>query len=68
LYLNGTLQSSCTFGIDRGDTASTLDLGYASNNAAYLNGKIAVAMIYNRILSADEVSLMYTSTKGRFGL
>jgi hypothetical protein len=68
LYLNGTLRSSCTFGIDRGDTAATLDLGYASNNAAYLNGKIAVAMIYNRVLSADEVSLMYTSTKGRFGL
>lgn len=68
LYINGTLQYSCTFTYDRGNTASTLDLGYASNNLAYTVGRIAVAMLYNRILSADDVSLMYASTKGRFGL
>jgi len=68
LYINGSLSRSVTFTVDRGDTSAPLDLGYASNNAAYTNGKIAVAMLYNRVLSADEISLMYTSTKGRFGL
>lgn len=68
LYLNGVLSRNVTFTLDRGDTTATLDLGYASNNLAFTVGRIAVAMIYNRILSQDEVFEMYNSTKGRFGL
>jgi hypothetical protein len=68
LYINGVVSRSVTFTLDRGNTTATLDLGYASNNAAYTIGRTATAMIYNRILSADEVALMYETTKGRFGL
>ena len=46
---------------------SYLDEGN-DNFARYLNGKIAAAQIYNKVLTANEVRQNYLATKGRFGL
>lgn len=40
----------------------------ASIYARRLNGRIAIAKIYNKVLSASEILQNYNATKGRFGL
>ena len=69
IYINGTLQTT------RAETrtlyASTANFYIGSNNTgiAYpFNGKIANTLLYNRALSATEVSQNYEATKTRFGL
>ena len=37
-------------------------------NLAFLNGKVAIARIYNRALSQAEITQNYNAQKGRFGL
>jgi hypothetical protein len=39
-----------------------------STNYGFLNGKISVAQIYNRALSADEVSQNFNALRGRYGI
>jgi hypothetical protein len=39
-----------------------------SSLGRYFTGRVAVAMIYNRELSASEISQNYNATKSRFGL
>jgi hypothetical protein len=54
---SGTLSSS----------TNSLWIGY-DGGTRYLNGNIAISMIYNRQLSDDEVFQNYDAFKGRFGL
>ena len=42
--------------------------GYRGNNSYAWYGKMALFKIYNRALSADEISRNYNATKGRYGL
>ena len=57
--------------VTRSDTLSSstnsLWIGY-DGGTRYLNGNIAISMIYNRQLSDDEVFQNYDAFKGRFGL
>jgi hypothetical protein len=39
-----------------------------ANFSQYFGGNIAQASIYNRVLSAAEISQNYNATKGRYGL
>jgi hypothetical protein len=41
---------------------------YTNINPLPFNGKIAIAQIYNKALTASEVLQNYNATKGRFGL
>ena len=69
LYVNGILYGGpFTFVNDRGDTPGPLTMGYSEANAQYAFLKLAIAMIYNKVLSSDEVKQLYDSMKGRFGL
>ena len=47
-------------------TGSTLVLGNKPGGGRNFNGKMSVAMVYNRVLSADEIRRNYLSTKERF--
>jgi len=71
IYINGVLDSSQSlpnpvlnqsYPILFGTRALTGSVG------AFLSGKIGISKIYNRVLSATEVSQNYNALKGRFGL
>jgi hypothetical protein len=68
IYINGVLKATTTFTIDRGNTGTTLRLGYASNNVVYGNFKQATVSIYNRELTAVEVQQNFNATRNRFGI
>jgi len=75
LYINGQSVSSTTAAASGtwGDGTSrvfaifgNVEATHQNNNC--LNGKVALANVYNRALSSQEVLQNYNATKGRFGL
>jgi hypothetical protein len=66
IYVNGQVQLSYTFTIDRGDTTTNLQTGYQANNGGTLNGRIASLSLYNKTLTSDEVQQNYQATKDKF--
>lgn len=68
LYINGTLDSSYT-AIKTAFTGNgSVNIGCYAAGGNLLNGKISQVMLYNRSISASEVSQNYNALKGRFGL
>ena len=65
LYTNGNLSISGT-GLDLSYTL--YNLGSRADGVWYVNGNIAQASIYNRVLSATEVTQNFNAVKSRFGL
>ena len=63
IYLNGDLVLTTT--IAHQNHSVTLQLGEA-NAGQHLNGKIAQASVYNRVLTPDEVRQNYEATVGRY--
>ena len=63
IYLNGDLVLTTT--VRNSAQTVTLQLGEA-NHSQHLNGKIAQASVYNRVLTPDEIRKNYLSTKERF--
>jgi hypothetical protein len=52
-------------------TSTTLDdikIGRDEVDSRYFNGRIATAMIYDRALSADEITQNFNALRGRYGL
>ena len=52
-------------------TSTTLDdikIGRDETDIRYFNGRIATAMIYDRALSADEITQNFNALRGRYGL
>lgn len=49
-------------------TLGTLTFGAAPFNSSYLNQRISLIQLYNRALTATEVSQNYNATKGRYAL
>ena len=69
IYVNGTLEATTTTSF--GSTASTTEnwmIGQATSVNEYLNGNVACASIYEKALTADEITQNYNALKGRFGL
>ena len=69
-YINGVLEASSTLtGINVTILQSTPEIGGSvSGNFGWLNGKIFNTTIYNRALSAAEVSQNFNATRSRFGI
>ena len=66
IYINGSLDNSqSSYTNVPSSVTSPIIIG---EYAGILDGNIAVAKIYNRALSASEVSQNYEATKTRFGL
>jgi hypothetical protein len=69
IYINGVFNNSISrnwSGSTRWPTNSW-NLGRDNNDAMYyFRGDIGTYMMYNRVLSADEILQNYNSTKGRF--
>lgn len=63
IYLNGDLVLTTT--VKNSTQHKTLQLGEA-NASQHLNGKIAQASVYNRVLTPDEIRQNYEATVGRY--
>jgi len=70
LYLNNTQQGTSDVSSITLNTTGSLFIGRRADgvNLNYFNGKISIAQIYNRALTAQEVLQNYNATKSRFGL
>ena len=66
-YKNGILRNTLSY-TQGSVTTATYYIGASHANPRFINGRIAIAQIYNRALSADEVLQNYNATKTRFGL
>jgi hypothetical protein len=67
LYANGTSVYSVS-GYTYGLTASRLGIGADPGGQEAFQGNVASTQIYNRALSAAEITQNYNAQKGRFGL
>ena len=68
LYVDGVLVSGPTSsGSIFNTNTNNFTIGYAGYHT-YHAGNIAVARIYNKGLTADEVKQNFEAVKGRFGL
>ena len=69
-YKNGTLHSSTSDNGVTGGNSYEMYFGIRGEDLSwnYLHGSLASCLIYNKELSATEVSKNYIATKGRFGL
>ena len=70
LYVDGNLEATATASLGAISVSNTIVLGilnYYLNQGRY-RGDIATAQIYNRALSAAEISQNYNALRGRFGI
>ena len=69
-YVNGTANNARS-GIPTADmqvNTESLRIGYEGSTYSRLNGKVPVARLYNRVLSADEVEQNFKAYKNRFDI
>jgi len=53
--------------LDAGSNNLTIGESYYGSNVLF-NGKLSVASIYNRALSASEIKQNFNALRGRFGI
>jgi hypothetical protein len=77
IYLNNTLTTTTQTqngggglaGIGNTDSSTNNIIGAYTNGSSFnFSGKISQTIIYNKVLSANEVQQNYNATKGRYGL
>jgi len=72
LYINGTLVNSDaqsgTIATDTGGMSIGVYGGYSGVRGYYYNGNLAACKIYNRALTASEISQNFNALRGRFGI
>lgn len=70
VYVNGSLVKSenAYYGSLKSNNTGEAYIGIYGDGGYPLNGKIARVSVYDRALSASEISQDYNNTKGRFGL
>ena len=64
LYVNGTLDTSFAASGNLGYGAIPLYIGYSGSSTDYFKGSIDEVTVYNRALTAQEISSMYNGTVG----
>lgn len=67
-FLNAVQRASGTYTNTSINAASTLRIGNSISNVDYMNGNIAIVQIYNKALTAAEISQNFNATRGRFGI
>jgi hypothetical protein len=67
MYINGVLGQSIASNINV-TTNNVVIAAYQTSPTRYLNGNISQASIYNRALSAAEITQNYNALKSRYGL
>ena len=67
IYLNGSLDGTTNAPGTMGSNTIDVRIGSTNDDIEY-DGNIAISRIYNRALTATEITQNYNATKGRFGL
>jgi hypothetical protein len=70
-YINGILDSTSTFAANLNTilgSGNIFNIGKGAYESTYFRGSIASVYMYNRALSASEISNNYKALKGRYGL
>jgi hypothetical protein len=68
IYINDTLNNSSSATVVFGSTLYSNDIGRLGVGSQYFNGSIANVSVYNRALTAAEVSRNFNATRHRFGI
>lgn len=72
LYINGVLVNSDSQSGTINTNASGMSIGvfggYNGARGYYYNGNLSICKIYNRALSADEISQNFNALRGRYGI
>ena len=69
IYINGVLDSSQSYSTTLSTNTKNLGIGKSiEENNYYFGGNIYLSQIYNRALSASEISQNYNALKSRFNL
>jgi hypothetical protein len=70
-YVNGTLNQSIAQGISSLTSVSNAFVGMGNNfpgGFEYFSGKMSVVRVYNRVLTAAEISQNFNAMRGRYGI
>jgi hypothetical protein len=67
IYVNGVLDGTGTVSNITGQTTGNFEIG-RSGTQGYLAGKISLFKLYNRVISAEEVSQNFNALRGRYGI
>jgi hypothetical protein len=67
IYQNGILENSGSFSGTIGTNSISVKIGKPNDTYAF-GGNVATTQIYNRALSAQEVSQNFNALRGRFGI
>ena len=71
LYVDGNLEdtalSNNTSAIDF-SSGENIRIGVNTNGSSYFDGKFGEVRVYNRALTATEVSQNYNATRGKYGV
>lgn len=72
LYINGTQVNSDgrtgTLSVNSGGMSVGVYGGYIGSRGYYYNGNLAICRVYNRVLTAAEISQNFNALRGRFGI
>jgi hypothetical protein len=68
LYIDGVFNSKATESGGIISVYPNITLGLWQNGGRYLNGNISTTQIYNRALTAAEVSQNFNALRGRYGI
>ena len=68
IYVNGVAENTSTNLLTGVVFESTTRIGFGTINTGYFDGKIPIAKIYNRALTASEIRSNYNAIKGRFNI
>lgn len=73
ISINGNLENVSTGIVVSGAGANytTIDIGRHRNfnyGTTYFNGSVALARVYNRLLTANEITQNYNAVRGRYGV
>jgi hypothetical protein len=66
-YLNSNVNNSNTLSTTIADNNGGVYIGYRADGGTKMKGSISNIMLYNRALSAVEISQHFNYTKGRYG-
>ena len=67
-YVNGIFDVTLTYNFNSNLSSTNVDIGNSSRNSYPFNGNISNVQIYNRGLSAAEVSQNFNALRGRYGI
>jgi hypothetical protein len=68
IYLNNNAGIYVALNDAKTPTLNTMTIGKELSNIRHLTGKLTDVRLYNRALSASEISAYYNATKSRYGL